>query len=221
MKKDSKSNYDNTYSELRVKIRKGSEVAKIYFYQEKRGHGKAFLEKLIKDIKKWSYKGTSFSYMSEDSNPRGIAWDGTYFWIMGITNGRAYEQTAAGSYTGTSFSISDVGADPSAITWDGTYFWITGITNVAAYQYTAAGIYTGISISLSEDSFPQGITEADEYLWVVGSEYDTTYKYNRTLYTRPSVLVYVDLKYGNGAFENGKTKRWYQDIYLDVEWSTE
>ena len=61
MKKDSKSNYDNTYSELTVKIRKGSEVAKIYFYQEKRGHGKAFLEKLIKDIKKWSYKGTSFS----------------------------------------------------------------------------------------------------------------------------------------------------------------
>ncbi len=61
MKKDSKSNYDNTYSDLTIKVRKGYEVAKIYFYHEKIGHGKGFLEKLIKDIKKWSYKGSSFS----------------------------------------------------------------------------------------------------------------------------------------------------------------
>ncbi len=61
------------------------------------------------------------------------------------------------------------------------------------------------------------------YLDAIGYGWDTDYTIgdNYPAYSRPAVLVYIDLKYSNIAYENGKTKRWYQDIYLDVEWSTE
>ncbi|KKK86264.1 hypothetical protein LCGC14_2764990, partial [marine sediment metagenome] len=61
------------------------------------------------------------------------------------------------------------------------------------------------------------------YYDAIGFSWDSDYTIgdNYPAYSKPSVLVYITLKYSNIAFENGKTKRWYQDIYLDVEWSTE
>ncbi len=54
--------------------------------------------------------------------------------------------------------------------------------------------------------------------WADGDGYEVGD--NLTAYTKPSVLTYINIAYGNRAFENGKTKRWYQDIFLDVEWCT-
>ena len=39
-------------------------------------------------------------------------------------------------------------------------------------------------------------------------------------YTKPTTLCNIELKHSNKAFENGITKRWDRDIYIDVEWST-
>ena len=39
-------------------------------------------------------------------------------------------------------------------------------------------------------------------------------------FTRPSTMLNAELKNSNKAFENGITKRWDRDIYIDVEWST-
>lgn len=39
-------------------------------------------------------------------------------------------------------------------------------------------------------------------------------------FTRPTTMLNIEFHHSNKAFENGKTKRWDQDIYIDVEWST-
>ncbi|MFX1371335.1 MAG: hypothetical protein ACFFCE_05700 [Promethearchaeota archaeon] len=48
-------------------------------------------------------------------------------------------------------------------------------------------------------------------------------KFNRretiTDYTRPSVMNYIKLAYSNKAYEQDDG-RWYEDIFLDITWST-
>ena len=62
-----------------------------------------------------------------------------------------------------------------------------------------------------------------DYYDAIGLSWDSDYEVgdNTYLYTRETTLIYMTLAYGNRAYEVGSTKRWYQDIYLDVEWSTE
>ncbi len=167
------------------------------------------------------YTGTSFDVSSEDTSPAGITWDGTNFWVAGFVNKEVFKYTSAGVYTSTYFDVSSEDTSPAGITWDGTYFLVTGETTKEVYKYTAAGVYTGEHFDVGdEDTIPFGICWDGIHLWVVGNDSKEVYKY-RNFFSRPSILVYIDLKYGNKAFEHPKTKRWYQDIYLDVEWSTE
>ncbi len=56
----------------------------------------------------------------------------------------------------------------------------------------------------------------------IGVSWDPNYNIgdNHFLYIKPTTLVYIKIAHGDEASENGKTKRWKQDIYLDIEWST-
>ncbi len=169
-----------------------------------------------------TYQSVSFDVSNEDNNPYGITWDGTFFWLVGNDSNKVYKYTAAGVYTGFSFDISDEDTDAHGIGWDGSHLWVAGNDTNTIYKYTTAGVYTGFSIDVSgEDETPVGITWDGSHLWVAGNSDDDVYKYNRSIYTRPSTLVYIELQYGNKAYEHPKTKRWYQDIYLDVEWCIE
>ena len=62
-----------------------------------------------------------------------------------------------------------------------------------------------------------------DYYNAIGLSWDPNYNVgdNNFLYSKPSSLTYMTLAYGNRAYEQPKTKRWYQDIFLDVEWCTE
>ena len=168
------------------------------------------------------YTGTSFDVSGEDTEPRGVEWDGTHFWVVGTNTDRIYKYNSAGVYQSVSFDVSDEDGYPRGICWDGTHFWILGTNTDRIYKYTAAGVYTGTSFDVSDEATdPRGNTWDGTHFWVTGTVTKRVYKYNRVIYLKPSVLVYITLKYGNKAYEVGSTKRWYQDIYLDVEWSTE
>lgn len=39
-------------------------------------------------------------------------------------------------------------------------------------------------------------------------------------FTKPNTMCNMKLAYGNKPFENPQTKRWDQDIFIDVEWSS-
>ncbi len=131
----------------------------------------------------------SFSVGSEESQSRGIIWDGTHLWVIGSVSKKAYKYTSAGVYTGISFSVVSEEIAPQDITWDGTHFWVVGSDKT--HKYTAAGVYTGISFSVgSEESQSRGIIWDGSHLWVVGSGSDMVYKYTTSgVYTGISFSV--------------------------------
>ncbi|KKL49532.1 hypothetical protein LCGC14_2314590 [marine sediment metagenome] len=169
-----------------------------------------------------TYQSSYIDTSGESAGARGVTWDGTYFWVTETTNERINRYTAAGAYDNHYIDASSEGNAIEGICWDGTYFWTIEDNSNYAYKYTAGGTYTGVSIYVYTQTGTDinGIEYADGYLYVPSRTNSAVYKYNRTFYTRPSVLVYITLKYGNKAYEVGSTKRWYQDIYLDIEWCT-
>ncbi|TET60953.1 MAG: hypothetical protein E3J52_02415, partial [Promethearchaeota archaeon] len=76
---------------------------------------------------KTGYTGTHFDVGTEEGTPQGIAWDGTHFWVVGITNKEVYKYTSAGVYTGTHFDVGTEEGYPTGIAWDGTHFWVVGL----------------------------------------------------------------------------------------------
>ena len=100
-----------------------------------------------------NYTGTSFSVSAQDASPRGIAWDGTHFWVVGGQNDTVYQYTSAGTYTGTSFSFSAQDNSPAGITWDGTYFWVVGDQNNKVFEY-AESVGLGNASTNSDTGLP-------------------------------------------------------------------
>ena len=80
-------------------------------------------------------------------------------------------------------------------------------------SFTTASTGTNSGVYLDAFGFYASDGWADGLGYNLGDNFDA--------YSKPSVLTYISMAYGNRAFENGKTKRWYQDIFIDVEWSTE
>ncbi len=178
-------------------------------------------EKVHKYDSSWTYTGISFEIGSEvGGGGNGITFDGSYFWVVGVIGDRLYKYTAAGVYTGDTIDISNETEWARGVYWDGKSFWVVESTNKAVYKYASDGSYTGFSIDTSsEATLPYGVVIPDKFLWVICQDTDEAYKYS--YYLKPDTLLYIIIVYGNKAFENPKTKRWYQDVYIDVEWSTE
>jgi len=126
-----------------------------------------------------AYSGTSFSIAGEDANPAGIAWDGTFFWVLGNQNDSVFKYNAAGVYQSVSFSVASEDTSPASVVWDGTFFWVLGNGNKAVFKYNSAGVYQSVSFSVNaEDINPQGLTWDGTFFWMVGSDTDAVYKYN-------------------------------------------
>ena len=177
-------------------------------------------EKLHKFDSSWSYI-ESFDISTEvGSAGTGLLYDGQFLWVYRGSNNIVYKYTTAGVYTGETITTLNTGGGATAV-WGmdfaGGKIYTIDVNTEFIYQYDSDGVYTGISIDAStETTLPRGICIANKFAWVTDGATDEVYQYS--FYSKPSVLVYITLKYGNKAFENGKTKRWYQDIYLDVEW---
>ena len=112
-----------------------------------------------------------------DSQIRGIAFDGTYIWVLTYTNDNIYKFNLDGTYTGFSFNVTDRDSGTMDLCWDGTYLCVTGIAEDKIYRYTTSGTYVGSFSTLSQDTLMSMMTVAMEYYWVFGNDNDTVYKY--------------------------------------------
>lgn len=100
---------------------------------------------------------TSFAYLGESvssfdtaaagiGQPEGMAFDGTYLWIVDSTDDEVYKFDTSGTYQSISFDTNASGNDnPIGIVFDGTYFWITDDTDDEVYKYDASGTYQSVS----------------------------------------------------------------------------
>ena len=145
------------------------------------------------------YLGTNFSVGAQDTTPKGLAWDGTHFWVIGGANDAVFKYTAAGVYTGTSFSLGPVEPIPQGIVFDGTSFWVIGGYTNRAHKYNASGVYQNVNFSVaSQDQLPRDITWDGTHFWVLGDTNNKVYKYNAS-------GVYQNVSFSVGAYDFGIT----------------
>ena len=132
---------------------------------------------------KIGYSGTSFSVASEAITPVGIAWDGSYFWVLDTYQNRVYKYNSAGVYQSFSFAVGAQGVNPTDIVWDGTYFWVLNnqtspLKRVS--KYSAAGVYQNVfwEYNAVTTMDGEGLAWDGTYFWVVGNATDTIRKFN-------------------------------------------
>lgn len=165
------------------------------------------------------YQSSYIDLSGEGTAPNGITWDGTYFWTSDNVQRKLFKYTSAGVYTGDSYALDDL--SNHGVVYDDYRYWTVGFNKDKVYKHEPSGTYSGESFSVAtEDTSPIDIGWDGTYLCVVGGANKYVYKYNRYAYSKPSTLCHIKLAYGNLAKEEGTTKRWYQDIYIDVEWCT-
>ncbi|OGL45750.1 MAG: hypothetical protein A2161_05060 [Candidatus Schekmanbacteria bacterium RBG_13_48_7] len=58
--------------------------------------------------------------------PRGIAWDGTVFWVSDEANKKIYRINPENKKSSYSFKYDGI---PAGITWDGNYLWLADAKN--------------------------------------------------------------------------------------------
>src|SRR3989344_4560214 len=89
----------------------------------------------------FNYTGFNFSIADQETSPRGIAFNGTNFYIVGDTNDTVYEYNLTGNYTGFNFSIAAQETSPRGIAFNGTNFYVVGDDTDRVYGYSSRNYY--------------------------------------------------------------------------------
>ena len=123
---------------------------------------------------------TSFSIAAQTTTCRGLAWDGSFVWVVS-GNGSAstiHKYNLSGTYQNVVYNITAQDNNAQGITWDGSFFWVCGRQNNSVYQFTAAGVYTGKTLSVSsQGTRPVGINFGASAYWVVDETANKVFKY--------------------------------------------
>ena len=125
------------------------------------------------DLSTASYSGTSFDVYSEETAPRGLAFnsDGTKMFIVGTSSDSVHEyglstgfDISTASYSGTSFDVSGEEVFPIVLEFngDGTKMFVLGYQSDAISQYDLTTGFDISTASFSGESFGpvSGETEA-------------------------------------------------------------
>jgi len=158
----------------------------------------AFDVSAIFDIPSASYANKSFSVVSQDGGPSGVAFntDGTSMFISGTENDKVFQYTlstgfdvSTASYASKSFSVASQDNAPVdlAFNTDGTSMFIVGAVNDKVFQYTlstgfdvSTASYASKSFSVSsQENTPSGLAFNTDgtSMFIVGFSSDTVYQY--------------------------------------------
>jgi len=107
-------------------------------------------------------------------DPEGMAWDGTYLWVVDDdTDDEAHQIDAVTGQLVSSFAIDPAGfgtPDVESIAWDGSNLWIADSAGVIGEYATDGTLLSTITAALTgvtaEDFELEGMTWDGSYLWV-------------------------------------------------------
>ena len=150
-----------------------------------------------------AYSGNSFSVNSQETNPKGLAFntDGTKFFVIGYGTDSVYEYTCSVgfdlsstvAYSGNSFSVTAQETTPQDIVFstDGTKFFVMGDTGTpvdsifeyscsVGFDLSSTVAYSGVSFSVnSQDTEPTGLAfSADGSKFFMVGENGYVYEYS-------------------------------------------
>jgi hypothetical protein len=100
------------------------------------------------------HTGLVFTTVDANTNPRGITFDGTHFWVLGgdYPYQRVYQFTNAGAYTGFNFAAQNL-SNATALVWDGTNLviiqsnYVAVVNTLGVLQTTYNNISSASSIT--------------------------------------------------------------------------
>ena len=121
-----------------------------------------------------------FNLASDNSNPRGMTWDGTYYRVVDSTDDKVYTYSSSGTSTSAQdFDLDSDNSAPRGITWDGTYYRVVDSADDKVYTYTSSGTHTSAQdFDLdSANDIPEGMTWDGTYLRVLDRGDDKVYTY--------------------------------------------
>ena len=122
--------------------------------------------------------GTEIYVGGQGTQPRGVAWDGTYIYQANSASNNVNKYDVSGNFVST-FSVASQDASPVGIVWDGTHFWVLGQVNKRVFKYSASGTYQNVSFLVSSElSAPSALAWDGTHFWVGGSTSDAVFKYN-------------------------------------------
>ena len=114
------------------------------------------------------------STSSQITNPRGLLWDGSYFWAVATNSPRGiYKYNANGTYANVYIALSNVNLNVYDLTTDGTNIYVvsqaTNGSDEQVTQHTMAGVATGTSFQIQTGSGfnTRGIAYFDNHFYIV------------------------------------------------------
>ena len=172
------------------------------------------------DISSASFDSVTFSVSSQDTIPRGLAFNGngTKFYVVGNSNtsifqyscSTAYDMSTA-SYDSVSFSVNSQTTSPQDVLFntDGTKMFVLGQTSNIVYQYTlstaydvSTASYDSVSLNVSAQlaaatgmSFKSDGTE----LFITGANADKVFQYSLTTAFDLSTASYASIEFSVGT----------------------
>lgn len=130
-----------------------------------------------------NFVANGFDLSTQDTSPKGICWDGTYYWVVGDANNTVYRYNANGTYSGFSFSVGAQTTQPSDITQDGTNLIVQAFGG-NAYKYQKDGTYTEFNFNSNNGGGStlqvRGIVWYDGFYYVVGQQFGKVDRFDVT-----------------------------------------
>jgi hypothetical protein len=175
------------------------------------------------DLSTASYASKTFSVVSQDSIPTGLAFssDGTKMYMCGINTDKCYQYTlstawdvSTGSYAFKSLSFGSQDSLPYNITFNdnGTKLYMIGGSNDSIFQYSlstaydlSTASYDSVSFSVtSQETTPRGITFNGNgtKMYIVGSDSDSIFQYSLSTSYDLSTASYDSISF-NVSSQNG------------------
>mgnify|MGYP000570398835 CR=1 FL=1 len=127
----------------------------------------------------------SIDISSQDTQPKGLATDGTYFYMVGDYYNRVYKYDSDWNYIAY-FGTGSQTTAPQGLTYDGTYFYVLSASGVV-YQYTnsfpnGAGTYTGNSYTMHTANGRGLDYENGVFFAMTDGVYDSLYRHDMSVY---------------------------------------
>lgn len=103
-----------------------------------------------------------------DDTARGIAWDGSYLWVVDYS-GYVFKYSTGGTYQNVTWSANSQTGDGvcTSIEWDGSHFWVLD-QNRKLHKYNSSGVYQNVFFQLESGHYwPEGVTWDGTNFWIV------------------------------------------------------
>ena len=134
--------------------------------------------------------GLAFSVGSQLNTNYGVAWDGTFFWVLDGYNNRLYKYNSSGVYQSSYITVNQF-SGTTGVVWDAnaSEFKITANNN-RIVRYSNTGTYLGNFYINGQTSNVKDITTDGTDFWVLDGSRNV-FKYNASFVYQSTVATGV------------------------------